>query len=177
MLTDIQRITPNLWFDTQAEEAARFYISIFKDGKITNISRYGSEGPGAAGSVIVVGFELEGQSFAALNGGPAFSISEAVSFIVNCDTQADVDYYWDRLSEGGDERAQMCGWLKDRFGVSWQIVPTALPRLLTGADPEGARRAMQAMLKMKKLDVDELQRAYDGIDGATAVGPGADRGG
>jgi predicted 3-demethylubiquinone-9 3-methyltransferase (glyoxalase superfamily) len=170
----IQRITPMLWFDTQAEAAARFYVSVFKDSKITQVSHYGSDGPGPAGSVMVVGFELGGQAFTALNGGPTFTISEAVSFVVNCDAQDEVDYYWDKLSEGGDEQAQQCGWLKDRFGVSWQIVPTALPDYVAGPDPEKARRAMQAMLSMKKLDIAELKRAYDGADAPAATAAAAE---
>ena len=164
-----QRITPNLWFDTEAEDAAQFYVSVFKDSRIINTSHYGSDGPGPAGSVMVVSFELEGQRFTALNGGPAFTISEAVSFIVNCETQEEVDSFWERLSEGGDEQAQMCGWLKDRYGVSWQIVPTALPEILGGADREGAQRAMQAMLKMTKLDIGALRSAYEGTDAASAA--------
>jgi predicted 3-demethylubiquinone-9 3-methyltransferase (glyoxalase superfamily) len=164
MATITQRITPMLWFDGQAEDAARFYVSVFKDSKIGTISRYGSNGPGPAGSVMVVSFELEGQRFTALNGGPQYTINEAVSFVVDCETQEEVDYFWDTLSEGGDEQAQMCGWLKDRYGVSWQIVPTALPRYLGGPDPDGAQRAMQAMLKMKKLDIAALKRAYDGAE-------------
>jgi predicted 3-demethylubiquinone-9 3-methyltransferase (glyoxalase superfamily) len=164
MATIRQKITPNLWFDTQAEDAARFYVSVFKDSQITSVSRYGSDGPGPAGSAMVVAFELDGLRFTALNGGPAFTISEAVSFIVNCETQEEVDYFWEKLSEGGDDKAQMCGWLKDKFGVSWQIVPTALPDYLGGPDPEKAKRAMQAMLKMKKLDIEELKRAYDGVE-------------
>ena len=164
MATIRQKITPNLWFDTQAEDAARFYVSVFKDSRITSISRYGSDAPGPAGSVMVAAFELDGQSFTALNGGPTFTISEAVSFVVNCETQEEVDYYWEKLSEGGDAQAQMCGWLKDKFGVSWQIVPTALPDYVGGPDPEKAQRAMQAMLKMKKLDIAELKRAYDGAE-------------
>ena len=164
MATIRQKITPNLWFDTQAEDAAQFYVSVFKDSQITSISRYGSDGPGPAGSAMVVAFELDGQRFTALNGGPAFTISEAVSFIVNCETQEEVDYYWEKLSEDGDVQAQMCGWLKDKFGVSWQIVPTALPDYVGGPDPEKAKRAMQAMLQMKKLDIAELKRAYDGVE-------------
>jgi predicted 3-demethylubiquinone-9 3-methyltransferase (glyoxalase superfamily) len=172
-----QRITPNLWFDTQAEDAALFYVSVFKDSRIITMSHYGSDGPGPAGSVMVVSFELEGQRFTALNGGPAFTISEAVSFIVNCETQDEVDFFWEKLSEGGDEQAQMCGWLKDRYGVSWQIVPAALPEILGGADREGAQRAMQAMLKMKKLDIDALRSAYEGTDASSAAAAGPDAGG
>ncbi len=172
-----QRITPNLWFDTQAEDAARFYVSVFKDSRIVAISRYGSDGPGPAGSVMVVSFELEGQRFTALNGGPAFTISEAVSFIVNCETQEEVDFFWQKLSEGGDEQAQMCGWLKDRYGVSWQIVPTELPQILGGSDPKGAQRAMQAMLKMRKLDIAALRSAYEGLEAASSPAAGPEAGG
>jgi predicted 3-demethylubiquinone-9 3-methyltransferase (glyoxalase superfamily) len=162
----VQTITPCLWFDDQAEEAARFYTGIFKNSRIGAVSRYGEAGREihgkAPGSVLTVAFELDGQSFTALNGGPVFKFTEAISFQVNCDTQAEVDYYWQKLSEGGDEKAQQCGWLKDRFGVSWQIVPTILPELLRDPDPAKANRAMQAMLKMKKLDIEALKRARDG---------------
>jgi predicted 3-demethylubiquinone-9 3-methyltransferase (glyoxalase superfamily) len=158
------KITPMLWFDTQAEDAATFYVSVFKEARIVATSRYGKDSPGPEGSVMVVSFEIEGQRFTALNGGPVFTISEAVSFVVNCETQEEVDYYWDKLTEGGDPAAERCGWLKDKFGVSWQIVPTALPDYLGGPDPAGAQRAMQAMLQMKKLDIAALKRAYDGTD-------------
>jgi len=158
------KITPMLWFDTQAEDAALFYVSVFRDSRIITMSRYGKDSPGPEGSVMVASFELEGQRFTALNGGPAFTISEAVSFVVDCETQEEVDYYWDKLTDGGDDLAQRCGWLKDKFGVSWQIVPTALPDYVGGANPQGAQRAMQAMLKMKKLDIAALKRAYDGVE-------------
>ena len=166
------KITPMLWFDTQAEDAALFYVSVFKHSRIITMSRYGKGSPGPEGSVMVVSFELEGQRFTALNGGPAFTISEAVSFVVDCETQDEVDFYWDKLTAGGDPQAQRCGWLKDRYGVSWQIVPAALSDYLGGADTEGAQRAMQAMLQMKKLDIAALKRAYDGVeaDAAAAVG-------
>jgi predicted 3-demethylubiquinone-9 3-methyltransferase (glyoxalase superfamily) len=160
----IQRITPCLWFDDQAEEAAKLYVSIFKNSKIGTIARYGEAGREIhkmpAGSVMTVAFELDGQTFTALNGGPVFKFTEAVSFQVNCDTQKEVDYYWEKLSAGGDAAAQQCGWLKDRFGLSWQIVPRVLPELLTDPDPAKSQRAMSAMLKMKKLDIDELKRAH-----------------
>jgi predicted 3-demethylubiquinone-9 3-methyltransferase (glyoxalase superfamily) len=159
----IQRITPFLWFDDQAEPAARFYTGIFKNSKIGMISRYGEAGSDVhhrpAGSVMVVQFELEGQSFAALNGGPLFKFSEAISFEIGCETQQEVDYYWDKLSAGGDPKAQQCGWLKDKYGLSWQVVPTVLGALMTDPDPARAGRVMQAMLQMKKLDIAELERA------------------
>jgi predicted 3-demethylubiquinone-9 3-methyltransferase (glyoxalase superfamily) len=159
----LQKITPFLWFDDQAEAAARFYTGIFKNSKIGRISRYGEAGREAhhrpAGSVMVVEFELEGQSFAALNGGPLFKFSEAISFEVSCETQQEVDYYWEKLGAGGDPKAQQCGWLKDRYGLSWQVVPTVLGKLMTDPDPARAGRVMQAMLQMKKLDIAELERA------------------
>lgn len=161
------RITPNLWFDTQAEEAALFYTGIFPNSRIVSLVRYGEAGQattgGRPGSVMTVAFELDGQSFVALNGGPVFTFNEALSLIVNCEDQDEVDYYWERLGEGGDERAQQCGWLKDGYGVSWQIVPRVLPRLLADPDPERAARAMAAMLEMKKLDIAALERAYEGL--------------
>src|SRR5262245_45942854 len=161
-----QRIAPCLWFDTQAEEAARFYTSIFRNSRIVSISRYGEAGREVhrmpAGTVLTVAFELEGQPFTALNGGPVFKFNEAVSFQISCETQAEVDYYWERLSAGGDERAQQCGWLKDRYGVSWQIVPTVLVAMMQDPDPARAGRAMTAMLKMKKLDIETLKRAVAG---------------
>ena len=159
----IQKFTTCLWFDDQAEEAARYYTGIFKNSKLGRISRYGKEGYEVhhrpAGSVMVVQFELEGQSFMALNGGPHFKFTEAVSFVINCDTQEEVDYYWEKLTAGGDPKAQQCGWLKDKFGLSWQVVPTALEELMSDPDPAKAGRAMNAMLKMKKLDIAELKRA------------------
>ena len=153
-------ITPFLWFDNQAEEAARFYVSIFKNSKIGDISRYGEAGPGPAGAAMVVAFELDGKRFNALNGGPTFKFTEAVSFVVDCETQAEVDDYWSKLSAGGE--AGQCGWLKDRYGLSWQIVPTALPRILANPDPVTAGRAMQAMLKMTRLDIAALEAASAG---------------
>jgi predicted 3-demethylubiquinone-9 3-methyltransferase (glyoxalase superfamily) len=164
--TPSPRITPFLWFADQAEEAAELYVSIFANSRIVNVSRYGEEGREvhgrAPGSVMTVAFELDGQPFAALNGGPVFSFTEAISFSVACRTQAEVDHYWGRLGEGGDPAAQQCGWLKDRFGVSWQVVPTRLHELLSDPDPERARRATAAMLAMKKLDIAALERAHAG---------------
>jgi predicted 3-demethylubiquinone-9 3-methyltransferase (glyoxalase superfamily) len=154
------KITPFLWFDTEAEEAARFYCSVFKNAKLGAISRFGDETPGPAGKVLVVEFELDGQKMTALNGGPQYKFTEAVSFQVDCQDQAEVDYFWDRLSEGGEPGP--CGWLKDRFGLSWQIVPSVLPKLLGDPDRDKARRATEAMLKMGKLDIAALERARDG---------------
>jgi predicted 3-demethylubiquinone-9 3-methyltransferase (glyoxalase superfamily) len=156
----MQKITPFLWFDNQAEEAANFYVSAFKNAKITGISRYGEVGPGPAGTVMVAQFQIEGQEFLALNGGPVFTISPAISFVVNCETQAEVDEYWDNLSAGG--ATQQCGWLTDKFGVSWQIVPTVLGTLMSDPDPVKSGRVMQAMLQMTKLIIEDLQRAYEG---------------
>ena len=162
----MQKITPCLWFDDRAEEAARFYASIFKSSKIGTITRYGEEGfeihRRPAGSVMTVEFQLEGQDFVALNGGPVFKFNEAVSFQVHCNTQEEVDHYWEKLSAGGDAKAQQCGWLKDRFGVSWQIVPRVLIEMLQDKDPEKARRVMRAMLQMKKIDIAALRQAYTG---------------
>jgi predicted 3-demethylubiquinone-9 3-methyltransferase (glyoxalase superfamily) len=170
------RIAPCLWFDTEAEEAARFYVSIFENSGIGRISRYGREGfefhGRPEGSVMTVEFTLDGQPFTALNGGPTFTFNEAISFQVNCSTQAEVDRFWERLTEGGDRSAQQCGWLKDRFGVSWQVVPEALGELLQGPDAAGASRAMHALLRMKKIDLDEIRRAYDGeVAGVGAAPP------
>jgi predicted 3-demethylubiquinone-9 3-methyltransferase (glyoxalase superfamily) len=156
----MQKITPFLWFDKQAEDAANFYTSIFKNSKLGKISRYGDAGPGPKGSVMVVSFELNGQEFTALNGGPHFKFTEAVSFVVNCETQSEVDYYWDKLSQGGQE--SRCGWLKDKFGLSWQIVPIALAKLLSDPDPEKSKRVMQAMLQMSKIDIATLERVHRG---------------
>jgi predicted 3-demethylubiquinone-9 3-methyltransferase (glyoxalase superfamily) len=162
----VQRISPCLWFDDQGEEAAKFYTGIFKNSKIVSIARYGEAGREIhgrpPGTVMTVAFELDGQPFTALNGGPIFKFNEAVSFQVNCETQKEVDYFWERLSAGGDEKAQRCGWLKDKFGLSWQIVPIVLPEMLLDPDVEKSQRAMQAMLKMKKIDIDVLKRAYAG---------------
>ena len=156
----MQKIITFLWYDNQAEDAANHYVSIFPDSKVTNVSRYGDAGPGPKGSVMVVNFQLAGQEFMALNGGPEFKFTEAISLYVNCQTQEEVDELWDKLSAGGQPGP--CGWLKDKYGVSWQIVPTVLGELLQGPDPAGASRAMQAMLKMGKLDIAALRRAYEG---------------
>ena len=165
-MKQIQTITPCLWFDDQAEPAARCYTGIFRNSKINAISRYGEVGQEIhgrpPGSVMTVAFELDGQTFTALNGGPVFKFNEAVSFQVNCDTQEEVDYFWEKLSAGGDPAAQQCGWLKDRFGVSWQIVPRVLPELLMDADSAPSQRAFQAMLAMKKLDIGALRKAHAG---------------
>lgn len=156
----MQKITPFLWFDNNAEEAIGLYTSVFKDAKAGSVVRYGEAGPGPKGQVMTATFQLFGQEFVALNGGPHFKFTEAISFVVNCDTQEEVDYYWDRLSEGGTE--SQCGWLKDRFGLSWQIVPVILPELLQDKDSEKANRVMMAMLRMKKIDIQKLQQAYEG---------------
>ncbi|HZH83573.1 MAG TPA: VOC family protein [Phototrophicaceae bacterium] len=161
----IQKITPCLWFDDQAEEAAKFYTEIFKNSKIKKISRYGKEGyeihRKREGSVMTVEFELDGQPFTALNGGPIFKFNEAISFRVDCATQEEVDYYWENLSEGGDENAQQCGWLKDKYGLSWQIVPRPLLEMLNDPDAKKSQRVMAAMLKMKKIEIETLKRAYE----------------
>jgi predicted 3-demethylubiquinone-9 3-methyltransferase (glyoxalase superfamily) len=161
----MQTITPCLWFDSNAEEAVNFYTSIFKNSKIGNISRYGEAGfeihRKPAGTVLTIEFVLNGRTFAALNGGPIFKFNEAISFQVHCESQEEVDYYWERLSEGGDEKAQQCGWLKDKFGLSWQIVPTVLVTLLQDKDAEKSGRVMLAMLQMKKIDIKRLQQAYE----------------
>ncbi|MBA5635915.1 VOC family protein [Duganella sp. LX20W] len=165
-MASIHRITPCLWFDNQAEDAVQFYTSIFNNAKITSVSRYGEAGQEVhgkpPGSVMTVAFELDGVTFTALNGGPQFHFNEALSLQVNCDNQQEVDYYWGRLTEGGDPAAQICGWLKDKFGLSWQIVPTLLPALLMDADAAKAGRVMQAMMKMKKLDIAQLRQASAG---------------
>ena len=155
------RITPCLWFDRNAEEAANFYVSIFNNSKITAISHYGEGSPGGApGSVMVVGFELDGQAFTGLNGGPLFKFTEAISMIVNCETQAEVDDYWDKLTSDGGREVQ-CGWLKDKFGVSWQIVPTVLPELMQSEDPAKSKAVMAALMQMVKLDIAALKRAFE----------------
>lgn len=165
-MKNIQQISPCLWFDGQAEEAAKFYTGIFRDSKITKIARYGEVGQEIhgqkAGTVMTVAFELDGQAFTALNGGPIFKFTEAISFQVMCETQEEVDYFWEKLSEGGPEDAQQCGWVKDKFGVSWQVVPTVLSEMMTDKDEKKSQRAMAAMLKMKKLDIAGLQRAFEG---------------
>jgi predicted 3-demethylubiquinone-9 3-methyltransferase (glyoxalase superfamily) len=162
----VQRITPCLWFDNQGEEAAKFYTGIFRNSRIVNIARYGEAGREVhgrpPGSVMTVAFELDGQRFTALNGGPIFKFSEAISFQVDCETQEEVDYYWDRLSEGGDEKAQQCGWVKDKYGLSWQVVPRVLIEMMSDPDPARSGRAMTAMLQMKKIDIAGLKRAYAG---------------
>ena len=159
----MQKITSNLWFDKQAEDAAKYYTSIFKNSKIGKISRYSKEGfevhKMPEGTVMTVEFELAGQKFLALNGGPIFKFNEAVSFIINCENQEEVDYYWDKLTQGGDKNAQVCGWLKDKFGLSWQVVPTILHELMQDGDQKKADRVMRAMLQMKKIDIKTLERA------------------
>ncbi len=155
----MQKITPFLWFNDQAEEAVNFYVSIFDDAEILNINRY--EGGPMAGKVLTAVFQLNSQEFMALDGGPEFNFTEAISFFVHCESQEEVDHYWEKLSEGGDENAQQCGWLKDKYGVSWQIVPTALPELLNHPDPEKSQRVMQAMLQMKKIDIQGLRQAAE----------------
>jgi predicted 3-demethylubiquinone-9 3-methyltransferase (glyoxalase superfamily) len=162
-MQETQRITPCLWFDDQAEEAVAFYTGIFKNSRIVNVTRYGDAGREihgkAAGTVMTVAFELDGQRFTALNGGPVFKFNEAVSLQVDCETQEEVDYYWEKLSAGGDKNAQQCGWLKDKYGVSWQVVPRVLIEMLKDPDPGRSQRVMQAMLKMRKIDIAELKRA------------------
>jgi predicted 3-demethylubiquinone-9 3-methyltransferase (glyoxalase superfamily) len=162
----MQKITPCLWFDDKAEEAAKFYASIFKNSKIGDVIHYGKEGyeihGREEGSVLTVDFEIEGQKFVALNGGPIFKFNEAISFQVHCETQEEVDYYWEKLSEGGDEKAQQCGWLKDKYGVSWQIVPIVLTKMLKDKDTKKSERVMKVMLQMHKLDINLLVQAYEG---------------
>ncbi len=162
----MQNITPCLWFDDKAEEAAKFYASIFKNSKIGDVIHYGKEGyeihGREEGSVLTVEFEIEGQKFVALNGGPIFKFNEAISFQVHCETQEEVDYYWEKLSEGGDEKAQQCGWLKDKYGVSWQIVPIVLIKMLKDKDTKKSERVMKVMLQMHKLDINLLVQAYEG---------------
>jgi predicted 3-demethylubiquinone-9 3-methyltransferase (glyoxalase superfamily) len=155
----MQKITPFLWFDTQAEEAASFYASIFKNSRVKSVARYGDAGPGPKGTVMTASFELNGQEFIALNAGPKFKFSPAISFVVNCETQEEVDYYWEKLSAGG--RTDQCGWLTDKFGLSWQVVPTVLGQLMASKDPQKSQRVMKAMLQMTKLDIAKLQRAAD----------------
>lgn len=155
-----EKITTCLWFNSQAEQAADFYVSVFDDSKILNVARYGDVGPGPAGQAMTVEFEIEGRKFLGFNGGPAFTFTEAVSFVINCSSQEEVDRYWTALTAGGSEG--QCGWLKDKFGLSWQVVPSVMGQLLGGPDPAGAQRAMQAMLGMRKLVISELQAAYDG---------------
>ncbi len=153
----MQKITPCLWFDTEGEDAAKFYTSVFPNSRIVDIARYGAAGPRPEGTVMTVNFELDGQEFLALNGGPEFTFSEAISFQVSCETQDEVDAFWSALAEDGEEGP--CGWLKDKFGMSWQIVPTVLPELLADPDPEKSQRVMEAMMKMQKIEIDALERA------------------
>ena len=154
------RITPNLWFDTQGEEAAEYYCSIFPNSKVTDVTYYGEAGPGPAGTVLTVDFVLDGQEFTAINGGPDFTFNEAISLLINCEDQDEVDYYWSKLTEGGQE--VQCGWLRDRYGLSWQVCPVGMNELLKDPDPQRSQRAMTAMLGMKKLDLAALQAAADG---------------
>ncbi|PPL01859.1 VOC family protein [Parapedobacter indicus] len=160
-----QKITPNLWFDNQAEEAARFYTSVFHDSRIGRTTRYTKEGfehhQKPEGSVMTIEFIIEGQEFIALNGGPIFTFNEAISLVINCETQEEVDYYWEKLTEGGDERAQVCGWLKDRFGISWQVVPTLLNDMILDPDSAKVNRVLQVMFQSKKLDIARLKSAYE----------------
>lgn len=160
----MQKITPHLWFDTQAEEAANFYVSVFKDAKLGAVSRYSQAGQEIhkmpVGSVMTVQFEIEGQTFLALNGGPIFHFNESISFMVNCETQEEIDYYWDKLSAVPE--AEQCGWLKDKFGVSWQVVPTGMAEMLSDPDSDKTQRAMAAFMQMKKIDIEQLKQAYNG---------------
>lgn len=163
-MPSVQKISTCLWFDRQAEEAAAFYTGIFKNSKIVKIARYGKAGyeihGGTAGTVMTVAFELDGHLFTALNGGPLFTFNQAISLQVNCETQEEVDYFWEKLGAGGDKNAQQCGWLQDKFGVSWQVVPTVLPEMMSDPDQEKADRVMMALLEMKKLDIVGLKQAY-----------------
>ncbi|MDB5120329.1 MAG: 3-demethylubiquinone-9 3-methyltransferase [Sphingobacteriales bacterium] len=160
MKTYIQKINPFLWFDNEAEEAVEHYVSIFKDSKILKVARYGDAGPGPKGSVMMISFQLEGQEFVALNGGPHFKFTEAISFVINCETQEEVDYYWNKLTENGGSESQ-CGWLKDKFGLSWQITPAILIQYITDEDSSKADRVMKAMMTMKKIEIKPLQQAYN----------------
>ena len=165
-MAQLQRITPFLWFDSQAEEAVRFYTSVFKNSRIVSTTQYPEAGKEnhkrPPGSVMTIEFELEGQSFIALNGGPTFKFTEAVSLLITCQDQAEIDYYWDRLTPGGDPKAQVCGWLKDKFGLSWQVAPAMLLEIWKGPDTAAKGRAMEAMMKMKKIDIAEIKRAHAG---------------
>ncbi|RPJ29876.1 MAG: VOC family protein [Nitrosopumilales archaeon] len=162
----MQKISPCLWFDNNAEDAVQFYVSIFKNAKVGNVTRYGKEGyeihKKKEGTVMTIDFEIEGQKFLALNGGPVFKFNEAISFQIYCDTKEEIDYYWEKLTEGGDKNAQICGWLKDKFGVSWQVVPVVLIRMLQDKDSNKTERVMKAMLQMHKLDINALTKAYQG---------------
>jgi predicted 3-demethylubiquinone-9 3-methyltransferase (glyoxalase superfamily) len=159
-MATLQKITPHLWFDANAEEAVNFYVSIFENSRILNMSRYGDAGPGPKGSVMAIGFELEGQRFAAINGGPHFKFSEAISFLIWCDTQGEIDRRWNALVAGG--AAQPCGWLKDKFGLSWQINYSGVPQMMSDPDPARSARVMKAMMQMTKIDLQKLKDAYDG---------------
>lgn len=156
---DMPKITPNLWFDDNAEEAMNYYVSIFRNSEVVNVTRYGEAGPGPEGSVLTATFRLDGQEFTAINGGPHFTFTEAVSFLIDCKTQEDVDYFWEKLSDGGEEG--QCGWLKDKFGLSWQVVPAVLGEMMQDSDRERSNRVMQAMLQMTKIDIAQLQAAFD----------------
>ena len=160
----MQKISPCLWFDNNAEKAVQFYVSIFKNSKIGNVTHYGTEGyeihKKKEGTVMTIDFEIEGQKFLALNGGPIFKFNEAISFQIYCETQDEVDYYWDNLTEGGDKNAQVCGWLKDKFGVSWQVVPNVLVKMLQDKDPKKTEKVMRVMLQMQKLDINALTKSY-----------------
>lgn len=158
-----QKIVPSLWFDTEAEEAANFYVSLFKGGRIVDVSHYTEAGPRPAGTVMTVAFELRGQRFVGINGGPQFKFDEAVSFQITCEDQAEVDYFWEKLTDGGEEG--QCGWLKDRYGLSWQVIPDGMAEVFANPDPQAAQRAMTAMLGMRKIDVDALRRAAAGEEG------------
>jgi predicted 3-demethylubiquinone-9 3-methyltransferase (glyoxalase superfamily) len=155
----MQKITPFLWFDNQAEEAMNFYISIFKNSKVVSVTRYGKGGPAPEGTVMTAKFEIEGQEFVALNGGPQFTFTEAISFVVNCENQEEIDYYWEKLSEEGEEQGP--GWVKDKYGLSWQIVPLVLQEMMSDEDPEKSRRVMAAMMQMTKIEINKLKQAYN----------------
>ena len=165
-MATVQKIIPNLWLDDNAEDAAKFYVSIFKNSKIGRVTRFGKEGyeihQRPEGSVMTIEFSLDGQNFLALNGGPIFNFTEAISFVVNCDTQEEIDYYWKNLSEDGDPNAQQCGWLKDKFGLSWQVAPTIMADMFVDSQSEKSQRVMKAMLQMKKLDIAALEQAFYG---------------
>ena len=169
-MASVQKITPFLWFDTEAEEAAKYYVSIFKNSKIEKISRYGEGGQEThkrpVGSVMVVEFTLDGQRFVALNGGPNFKFNEAISFVISCKDQAEIDYYWDKLTQGGDPAAQVCGWLKDKYGLSWQVTPEDFGRLVGDPSDPGSQRAMEAMMHMKKIDIRKMEEAKAGAKAA-----------
>ena len=155
----MQKITPFLWFDTHAQEAMDFYVSVFKNSKVISVTRYGEGGPGPKGTVMTAKILLDGQEFVLLNGGPQFSFSQAISFVVNCASQDEVDWFWEKLSKGGEK--QPCGWLKDKFGVSWQVVPVVLQEMLTDTDPQKSQRVMMALLQMGKIDIQKLKQAYN----------------